>query len=91
MNLYHKRQLGKEKRRWKQKITLVATVFLQRSKILYWENKSEDRELKQQNQIVIRIGQRTHCCNFAYYLCCLSIFSATLLICSQTLISVKRI
>ena len=25
MNLYHKRQLGKGKRRWKQKITLVAT------------------------------------------------------------------
>ena len=36
-------------------------MFLQRSKILYWENKSdkEFRGLKQQNQFVSRVGQRT--------------------------------
>ena len=75
----------------KSKIT--SCVFLQRSEILYWENKSdkEFRELKQQNQIVIRVGQRTRYRNFAYYLCCLSIFPAKLLICCQTLISLKRI
>ena len=68
-------------------------MFLQRSEILYWENKSdkEFRELKQQNQIVIRVGQRTRYRNFAYNLCCLSIFPAKLLICCQTLISLKRI
>ena len=34
-------------------------MFLQRSEILYWENKSdkEFRELKQQNQIVIPVGE----------------------------------
>ena len=68
-------------------------VFLQRSEILYWENKSdkEYRQLKQQNQIVIRVGQRTRYRNFAYYLCCLSIFPAKLLICFQTVIRLKRI
>ena len=57
---------------------LTSCVFLQRSEILYWENKSdkEFREFKQQNQIVIRVGQRTRYRNFAYYLCCLSIFPA---------------
>ena len=40
---------------------LTLCVFLQRSENLYCENKSdkEFRERKQQNQIVIRIGQRT--------------------------------
>ena len=68
-------------------------MFLQRSEILYWENKSdkEFRELKQQNEIVTRVGQRTRYRNFAYYLCCLSIFPAKLLICCETLISLKRI
>ena len=68
-------------------------MFLQRSEILHWENKSDKglRELKQQNQIVIRVGQRTRYRKFAYYTCCLSIFPTTLLICCQTLISVKRI
>ena len=68
-------------------------MFLQRGEILHWENKShqELRELKQQNQIVIRAGQRTRYGNFAYYLCCLSICPAELLICCQTLISLKRI
>ena len=72
---------------------ITSCVFLQRSEILYWENKSdkEFRELKQQNQIVIRVGQRTRYGKFAYYICCLSIFSAKLLICCQTLISLKRI
>ena len=67
-------------------------MFIQRSEILYWENKSdkEFRELKQQNQIVIRVGQRARYRNFAYYRC-LSIFPAKLLICCQTLISLKRI
>ena len=57
---------------------LTSCVFLQRSEILYWENKSdkEFRELKQQNQIVIPVGERTRYHNFAYYLCCLSIFPA---------------
>ena len=71
----------------------MLCVFLQRSEILYWENKSEKdfREPKQQNQIVIRVDQRTRHRNFAYYLCCLSIFPAKLLICCQTLISLTRI
>ena len=68
----------------------TSCVFIQRSEILYWENKSgkEFRELK---QIVIRVGQRTRYRNFAYCrLCCLSIFPAKLLICCQTL-SLKRL
>ena len=72
----------------------ISCVFLQRSEILYWENKSdkEFRELKQElKQIVIRVGQRTRYRNFAYCrLCCLSIFPAKLLICCQTF-SLKRL
>ena len=36
-----------------------------------------------------KVGQRKRYRNFVYYLCCLSIFSAKLLICSQTLISLN--
>ena len=72
----------------------TSCVFLQRSEILYWENKSdkEFRELKQElKQIVIRVGQRTRYRNFAYCrLCCLSIFPAKLSTCCQTF-SLKRL
>ena len=75
---------------------LQLRVFLQQSKILYWEinytrslETSNNTEIK--NIIVIRVGQRKRYRNFADYLCCLPIFPAKLLICSQTLISLKRI
>ena len=37
--------------------------------------------------MVIRVGQRKRYRNFAYYLCCLPIFLAKLLICCETFIS----
>ena len=71
---------------------LKSRVFLQQSKILYCEinytrssETSNNTEIKNINRYIKRYR------NFADYLCCLPIFPAKLLICSQTLISLKRI
>ena len=71
-------------------------VFLQRSEILHWENKS-DMEFQEKTQTTKSkslfggVGQRKRYRNFAYNLCSLPVFPAKLLICFQTLISLKRI
>ena len=61
-------------------------VFLSQSETLHCENKLENK-----SKSLFELFKERAIVNFGDYFCCIHIFSATLLICSQTFVNLKYI